>query len=102
MRVFVAGASGVIGRRLVPSLVEAGHDVTGMTRSPDKPEALRRLPANVFGVLMSLEPAVAAVAGLLVLGERLSARVVASIALVVVASAGAALGARDPELPPDV
>jgi inner membrane transporter RhtA len=64
-------------------------------------EALRRLPAHVFGVLMSLEPAVAAISGLLVLGERLSARVAASIALVVVASAGAALGARDPELPVD-
>jgi nucleoside-diphosphate-sugar epimerase len=46
MRVFVAGASGVIGRRLVPSLVEAGHDVTGMTRSPDKPEALRAAGAE--------------------------------------------------------
>ena len=46
MRVFVAGASGVIGRRLVPSLVEAGHDVTGMTRSPNKPEALRAAGAE--------------------------------------------------------
>ena len=36
----MAGATGAIGRRLVPSLVEAGHDVTGMTRSPDKAEAL--------------------------------------------------------------
>ncbi|MBA2794741.1 MAG: NAD(P)H-binding protein, partial [Thermoleophilaceae bacterium] len=33
MKVFVAGASGAIGRRLVPKLVEAGHEVTGMTRS---------------------------------------------------------------------
>src|SRR5256714_1210810 len=46
MRVFVAGASGAIGRRLVPSLVEAGHDVTGMTRSADKPEALRAAGAE--------------------------------------------------------
>jgi inner membrane transporter RhtA len=64
-------------------------------------EALRRLPAHVFGVLMSLEPAVAAIAGLVVLGERLSARVAVSIALVIAASAGAALGARDPVVPPD-
>ncbi len=64
-------------------------------------EAMRRLPTHVFGVLMSLEPAVAALAGLVVLNERLSGRVVASIALVVVASVGAALGARDPELPVD-
>ena len=35
MRVFVAGLSGAIGRRLLPLLREAGHDVTGMTRSPD-------------------------------------------------------------------
>jgi inner membrane transporter RhtA len=51
-------------------------------------ESLRRLPANVFGVLMSLEPAVAAVAGLAVLGQDLRARDVVAIALVVVASIG--------------
>ena len=33
MRIFLAGASGAIGRRLTPLLLEAGHDVTGMTRS---------------------------------------------------------------------
>jgi len=52
-------------------------------------EALRRLPANVFGVLMSLEPAVAALAGLVVLGQDLGAREWAAIVLVVIASAGA-------------
>ncbi len=52
-------------------------------------EALRRLPASLFGVLMSLEPAVAALAGLIVLGQHLGAREWAAIALVVVASAGA-------------
>jgi uncharacterized protein YbjT (DUF2867 family) len=36
MRVFLAGATGVIGIRLVPLLVEAGHVVAGMTRSPEK------------------------------------------------------------------
>ncbi len=45
MRVFVAGASGVIGVRLLPLLVEAGHEVAGMTRSPEKVELLRRLGA---------------------------------------------------------
>jgi inner membrane transporter RhtA len=55
-------------------------------------EALRRLPANVFGVLMSLEPAVAALAGLIVLGQSLDALEWFAIALVVVASAGAANG----------
>jgi inner membrane transporter RhtA len=51
-------------------------------------EALRRLPARVFGVLMSLEPAVAALAGLVVLGQELGARAWLAIALVIAASAG--------------
>jgi nucleoside-diphosphate-sugar epimerase len=46
MRVFVAGASGVIGVRLVPLLVAAGHEVVGMTRSPGKQEVLRELGAE--------------------------------------------------------
>lgn len=41
MRVFVAGATGAIGRQLVPQLIEAGHEVTGMTRSEEKAERLR-------------------------------------------------------------
>jgi inner membrane transporter RhtA len=53
-------------------------------------EALRRLPEAVFGVLMSLEPAVAALAGFVVLDQALGAREVLAIAMVVVASAGAA------------
>jgi inner membrane transporter RhtA len=56
-------------------------------------EALRRIAASVFGVLMSLEPAVAALAGLIVLGQGLSARDVVGIALVVSACAGASLRA---------
>ena len=52
-------------------------------------ESLRRMPKNVFGVLMSLEPAVAALAGLLVLSQDLGAREIVAIGLVVVASAGA-------------
>jgi inner membrane transporter RhtA len=51
-------------------------------------ESLRRMPANVFGVLMSLEPAVAAVAGFLVLGQRLAARDLVAIGLVMAASIG--------------
>lgn len=56
-------------------------------------EALRRLPEAVFGVLMSLEPAVAALAGLIVLDQGLAARDWLAIVLVVVASAGATAGA---------
>jgi inner membrane transporter RhtA len=51
-------------------------------------EALRRMPRQVFGVLMSLEPAVAALAGFLVLGQALGARELVAIGLVVAASIG--------------
>jgi inner membrane transporter RhtA len=53
-------------------------------------EALRRMPEGVFGVLMSLEPAMAALAGFIVLGEGLAGRELVAIVLVVAASAGAA------------
>ncbi len=52
-------------------------------------EALRRIASHVFGVLMSIEPAMAALAGLIVLGQQLSGRAVLGIALVVGASIGA-------------
>lgn len=52
-------------------------------------EALRHMPTGTFGVLMSLEPAMAALAGLVVVGQRLSLREVAAILLVVAASIGA-------------
>jgi inner membrane transporter RhtA len=57
-------------------------------------EALRRIATSVFGVLMSLEPGFAALAGLLVLGQHLSARVLAGIALVILASVGASWHGR--------
>jgi inner membrane transporter RhtA len=64
-------------------------------------EALRRLPPHVFGVLMSLEPAAAAVAGLLVLGQVLKANEWAGMALVIVASAGATRTATRTPAPRD-
>lgn len=42
MRIFLAGAGGAIGRRLVPLLLAAGHDVTGTTRSADKAAELKK------------------------------------------------------------
>jgi nucleoside-diphosphate-sugar epimerase len=45
MRIFVAGASGVIGIRLVPLLVAGGHEVAGMTRSARKAPELEKLGA---------------------------------------------------------
>jgi inner membrane transporter RhtA len=59
-------------------------------------EALRRMPAGVFGVMMSIEPAVAALAGFIVLDEGLATRELVAILLVVAASAGAARNASVP------
>ncbi|MGH2991062.1 MAG: NAD-dependent epimerase/dehydratase family protein [Solirubrobacterales bacterium] len=46
MRVFVAGASGAIGSRLVPQLIERGHEVIGSSRSPGNAERVRALGAE--------------------------------------------------------
>lgn len=46
MRVFVAGAAGAVGRRLVPQLLKAGHDVVGATRSESKRQELWNLGAE--------------------------------------------------------
>ena len=70
--------------------------------------ALRRLPEALFGVLMSIDPAVAALVGFVLLGQDLGPRELIGIAMVVVASAGAASlghrvlaepGASDPKVP---
>ncbi len=63
-------------------------------------EALRRLPARVFGVLMSMEPAVAALAGLVILGERLSGRQWAGVGCVMVACAAVTVSRREVAPPP--
>lgn len=64
--------------------------------------ALRRIRAATFGLLMSLEPAVAALAGLLLLGQQLRLRTVAALFMVVVASAGTSLqGSRSAERQPE-
>lgn len=59
-------------------------------------EALRRLPRAVFGVLMSLEPAVAAAIGFIALSQGLEALEILAIGLVVIASAGALRSAATP------
>ncbi|MFJ8696807.1 EamA family transporter [Streptomyces roseolilacinus] len=79
-------------RLLVPSTLALGLAVALMSSVlPYTLEliALRRLPAGTFAVLMSLEPAVAALAGFLVLRQALSVTDAAAIALVVAASVGA-------------
>jgi inner membrane transporter RhtA len=63
--------------------------------------ALKRLPTRVFGVLMSLEPAFAAVAGIIVLGETLSALQWAAIACIILASVGSTATAAPPHCATD-
>jgi inner membrane transporter RhtA len=76
---------------LQPDLVALGFGVALLSSVVPyslETEALRRMPANVFGVLMSLEPGVAALAGFLVLGQALGVRELVAIGLVVAASVG--------------
>src|SRR5215208_466745 len=55
MRVFVAGASGAIGTRLIPQLIDRGHEVVGSSTSPESAERVRRLGAKPI-VLDLLDP----------------------------------------------
>jgi inner membrane transporter RhtA len=63
--------------------------------------ALRAIPPKVFGILLSLEPAVAALAGLLVLGQALTGPQLVGMGLVVAASAVVMVGGSSPELAAD-
>jgi inner membrane transporter RhtA len=62
--------------------------------------ALRTMPSKTFSIFMSLEPALAALAGFVFLGERLAGAQWSSIALVIGASAGAAIAGREPVAAP--
>jgi nucleoside-diphosphate-sugar epimerase len=55
MRIFIAGASGAVGRRLVPQLVHAGHEVVATTRSPAKLDMLAELGADSL-IMDGLDP----------------------------------------------
>lgn len=61
MRVFVAGASGAIGTRLVPQLIDRGHEVIGSFRSPGNADRLRALGATPVALDLLDRAAVAAV-----------------------------------------
>jgi len=92
----IPGIAEAGGALLTPSLLLSGFAVALLSSVIPyslETEALRRMPARVFGVLMSLEPAVAALAGFLVLGQGLGAREIVAIALVVAASVGVTRGA---------
>lgn len=75
---------------LLSSVISYGLELT----------ALRRIPTRVFGILMSLEPAGAAIAGLVLLGQELGPREVTALVLVSLASAGVTFGRRREGLPP--
>lgn len=64
--------------------------------------ALKALPARTFGILMSLEPAVAAIVGLVLLHERLTPTQWLAVGLVITASAGSTLTSRSPTVAPEV
>jgi inner membrane transporter RhtA len=84
---------------LDPSLLAVGFGVAMLSSVVPyslELEALRRIRPHVFGVLMSIEPAMAALAGFVVIGQDLSTVDVIAIALVVTASAGATRSARTP------
>src|SRR5438094_1195854 len=62
MRIFIAGATGAIGRQLVPKLLERGHQVSALTRSASSEEAARALGAEpVEGDALDRESVIAAI-----------------------------------------
>jgi inner membrane transporter RhtA len=84
----IAGATSVAGH---PSLLIGATAVALLSSVLSyglEINALRRIPTRVFGILMSLEPAAAALAGLLLLGQRLTGFEVVALVLVMLASAG--------------
>jgi inner membrane transporter RhtA len=81
--VLLAGGAAVA---LLSSVFSYGLEIT----------ALRHIPTRVFGILMSLEPAAAAIAGLLVLHQRLGPREIVALVLVSLASVGVTVGSREP------
>jgi inner membrane transporter RhtA len=117
----VPGMDGLAVALLVSALLALPFGADGATRAVDDPlvllaglgvaflssiipyglelSALRRIPTRVFGILMSLEPAAAALAGLLVLGQRLGPRELVALVLVSAASLGVTLGRREGQPP---
>jgi inner membrane transporter RhtA len=93
------GVADAGGELVVPWILAAGLAVAILSSAIPytlELEALRSLPAGVFGVMMSLEPAMAALAGFILLDEGLATRELVAILLVVAASAGAARNAHAP------
>jgi inner membrane transporter RhtA len=117
-----SGSSGLVIAMAIASLVITPAAVASAGRSLLKPavlasglaigllssvipyrfelETLRRVPARVFGIWMSLEPSVAALVGVVMLSQALSVQQWLAIGCVIVASAGAALGTSRPVTAP--
>ena len=96
------GASGATGVLDDPALLLAAVSVAVLSSViPYGLEltALRRLPTRVFGVLMSLQPAAAAIAGRIVLAQELGRREIVALVMVSFASAGITLGRREGQPP---
>ncbi|WP_067700825.1 EamA family transporter [Nocardia jejuensis] len=91
----VAGGSALLEPKLLALGITVGLLSSVIPYSLEL-EALRRMPARVFGILMSVEPAVAALVGLVVLSELLSARQWFAIACVIVACVGSTRGQQNP------
>jgi inner membrane transporter RhtA len=103
MLVFPFGAGGASAVLEHPSLLPGATAVALLSSVVSyglEINALRRLPTRVFGILMSLEPAAAAIAGLVVLQQRLGLREAVALTLVSLASLGVTLARRDPAHPP--
>jgi inner membrane transporter RhtA len=90
----LAGAEGVVGDPGLLLIVTGVALLSSVLPYGLEMGALRRIPTRVFGVLMSMEPAAAALAGLVVLGQGLSLRGAIALVLVSVASLGITLGGR--------
>jgi inner membrane transporter RhtA len=91
-----SGAAAVIDR---PSLLIGGTAVALLSSVLSyglEINALRHIPTRVFGILMSLEPAAAAIAGLIVLHQRLGPRELSALVLVSLASLAVTVGRREP------
>jgi inner membrane transporter RhtA len=97
--VFPVGASGAADAFAQPELLLVAAAVAILSSAIPyslEMEALRRVPAGTFGILVSLQPALAALLGFVVLGQELSTTEVIAISFVVVASAGATGTGRAP------
>ena len=96
----VHGASAVVHRPILLPAVAGVALLSSVISYGLEINALRRIPTRVFGILMSLEPAAAAVAGLLLLGQRLPMVGVIALVLVTLASAGVTLARRERDVTP--